>query len=223
MAVIFGPDTFTVGADIDIDDYPSGDPDYAYSRGSGSNCQVIAADDNVQTPTTGVDVVVRVIDAAIPANMGDQEVRATVQGRFSSGGAFGCPAVRYSATTRGYISQLALNNVNEVRILEDNAGFTLLASADRSLAPLTPYTAEFRATGSSTTSLSLIIGGTAAVTFDDTSAAETGSPAFHTWRSATSGGSQNESFLDDLEVDDLDSGGTAAVRPRLFTMLGVGA
>ena len=133
--------------------------------------------------------------------MGDQEAQGDVFTVNGSGDVNAGLAVRYSTTTRGYLGTLEPPSANEVCIYEDNAGFTLLASADRGLVHNTTYAATFRAVGgASSTALTLIIGGTTAVTFTDTTAPATGAPGMHLFTANTA---IDVAAVDNFAVDDL--------------------
>jgi len=197
MAVIFGPDTFTVGADTNIDAYPSGNPDYAYSRGSGSTITVNAANDNAENNSASPSVA-RVIDPAVSASMVVQEGRATVLVPSAGGNSEVGIAVRYSSSTRGYAGALT-RLINEVVIMEDDAGLTTLASADKGLVTDVAYSASFRAVGGAGGAwLTLIINGQA-LTFSDTTAPANGAPGVYFDGAAPT----DKSTLDNFEVDDL--------------------
>jgi hypothetical protein len=206
MTVIFGPDSFAVGADIDIDDYPSGDPDYAYNAGSGSHCTVKEATDKATAVATS-QIVVRCIDAGAPA-IQDQEVAADLTLDIESG-LVGL-AVRYNATTRGYIGVVFAGQADEVRIYEDNGGYALLASVDGGLTSGT-WAATFLAEGpADDTDLTLTIGAAAPLTFNDTTAPATGLCG---WFFDGSGASQKH--IDNFSIDDLtvESGGGGPIGP----------
>lgn len=197
MGVIFGPDAFTVGIDANIDAYPSGSPDYAYSRGSGSNLNVNATNDNVAVNVDSTTLVARVVNLAIPNSMTTQETRGDLF-TGATPGAAGL-ALRYSASTRGYVCQLSPGDANEVQISEDNAGYTLLASINRGLVANTTYAASFRAVGvASGTLLTLIIGGAFALTFTDTTAPASGAPGIHEFRDPGATATVDNFLVDDL-------------------------
>ena len=74
MTTVLFTDTFTVSASADINAYPSGSPDWAYSQGTGSNIQVIDTTDRLECSAAS-NKVARVIDASVPSTMGNQLVR----------------------------------------------------------------------------------------------------------------------------------------------------
>ena len=73
MAQVFGPDTFTVGADTNIDAYPAASPnnDYSYNLGSGANLVANAVNDRVQWDGGAGGAAARLVDGAAPS--GTQE------------------------------------------------------------------------------------------------------------------------------------------------------
>ena len=116
MALVFGPDTFTVGADTNIDAYPAAGADYAYNNGSGANLTVNAANDRVQAPTGDAtqDFVARLIDAAAPTGsqeaIGDGIASAagaadfgTVNNRCAAGGTYDLYMTRYVPNTGTFV------------------------------------------------------------------------------------------------------------------------
>ena len=139
IAAIVFTDTFTVGADTNINVYPSaGDPDYAYNNGSGANLTVNAANDRVQSPNTASTYKARIIDASVPT--GDQEVIATCFNNtgFNSGGV----AVRLNTagTDNGYLSYIEQGVTNEVRIIKVIDGSeTVIATWDKGLSGATSH------------------------------------------------------------------------------------
>jgi hypothetical protein len=203
MALIFGPDTYTVAADTRIDEYPSvGDPDYNYLFGSGTNLRAIAASDRLEvelTPPT--DVSARVIDATVPAAMADQEARC--RGSCGSGGGIDN---EYGTLVRANTASpdntcyfaLVINRTNELEIdRKDSDGTTpTLASADRGLISDREYTFAFRAVGSA---LRLVVGGWTELTVTDATYA-TGRPGVWVYNN---GGID---YADDFEVDNLGTG-----------------
>ena len=55
MALIFGPDAFTVGSNINLEDCPSGSPDYTMLTGGAGAVTVPAANDWAQ-PAVAADL-----------------------------------------------------------------------------------------------------------------------------------------------------------------------
>lgn len=209
MAVVF-TDNFTVASDTGIAAYPSGSADYAYMRGSGTNLTVNAANDRLQSPNTADEYHARIIDAAVPTT-GDHEITGTV---FSdTSGNSGMLLLRCSSSADScYAAYCDLTDPAEVRIYRFVSGTaTLIASADRGLTGSAARTWVFRATGSgATVSLSLVIGGTTALTFNDTNAARltSGAPGVGIYN-----GTANAVYVDDISVDDLVAGGGTTVVP----------
>lgn len=205
MGIIFGPDTFTTTGIVDIASWPSGgDPDYAYSRGSAGDIDVDGSIDTaVCANNTNVDLVARVIDPAVPQNMEITEVRGTV--RCNNNTDIAGVVLNYSTSTRGYILALDPSQVNEVRLLEDDAGVSLITSVDRGLVNSTDYPITFRAVrkgASSEILLTCIIGpaGTSSFTFRTgaSSDVDSGAPGMYFKSNASQDGR-----IDNLVVDDL--------------------
>ena len=209
MTTVLFTDTFTVSASADINAYPSGSPDWAYSQGTGSNIQVIDTTDRLECSAAS-NKVARVIDASVPSTMGNQLVRLDVM--CPSGCAAGA-ALRYNTTTRGYQgTHDATGSVNEVAIYEDNAGATLVADGDRSLTASTTYPVVFSALGGSAEcNLRLVINNTAAVTFRDTTAPATGSPGVYMFGV----GAAIDNFQVEQVIQYFGSASTLSMQPEL--------
>jgi len=198
MTVLF-TDSFTVGADTNIDAHPAGTPNWAYCRGSTSNLRILAADDRVSPNSNGATLVARC--TAVSA-LADQKVTAVCDALVNP--VYGGLAVRYSDTTRGYLAQVETSQANELRIREDNAGITLLASADRGLTDGT-HNLEFSAVGpADNTLLTFTVDGGTPLTFTDTTAPATGRPGISSFR--TTGSPAGSGWIDDFAVDDLVTG-----------------
>ena len=204
MAIVFGPDTFTVASDINIDAYPSGNPDYAYNVGSGSNLQVNAANDRVQAVLDGVFLTARCIDATAPT--GDQEATATV-----GAGLFDCPLLCARMASSGtltnyYYGYINLDNANEVILcrLDDGSGVQL-ASAARGLLAGT-HTARIKAIGAgATVAVEFQVDATTMLTYDDTSATrKTSGPSGFGLDYENALG---VCYIDDFQIDDLAAAG----------------
>src|SRR3990172_2304835 len=204
MALIFGPDTFTVAADTNIDVYPSvGAPDYAYHYGTGTDLRAIATSDRLESDGSVPENAGGVIDAAVPGTMGAQEGRCRgMMGNFGIDNEYGvllrAPPTNPTNNT-SYFGML-INRTNELEInrVNDDLTVTLLASADRGLLPDTEYTCAYRAMGSSHR---LIINGETELTATDATFT-TGRPGVWTFMNNP----PQLSWLDDFEVDDLTTG-----------------
>jgi len=203
MAVVFGPDTFTVGADVNIDAYPA-TPDYAYNEGSGTNMRVNAANDRVQAVLDSVRLTARCINAAAPT--GDQEATATIAGANYDESHL-CVRMAVSGTlTNFYLGIFQTREGNEVWLgrLDDGA-LVSLASADRGLTAGT-HTARIKATGAgATVSLEFQIDATTMLTYDDSSATRktSGPSGFGVNYQDT-----NACWIDNFQIDDLAAGGS---------------
>ena len=134
MAQVFGPDTFTVGADTNIDAYPAGDPDYAYNAGSGVALLVNAINDRVEEDLVASEPLARLIDAAAPT--ATQEVIGDVTNQ--AGNNEGCKLAARCATTgnlnncyKSFFGDVAASEVIVERF--DNGTGVTLASGDRGL------------------------------------------------------------------------------------------
>ena len=204
MALVFGPDEFTVGADTNIDAYPAAGADYAYNVGSGSNLTVNAANDRVQRGVAG-SFVARLIDAAAPT--GNQEVILDGD-NINLAEASAIPMTR--AATGGtddlYFTDMNTGIANEVQLYRDDAGTSvLLANGDRGLSGAATRRMRLRAVGSGTAiSLETQIDDTRPLTFSDTAANRktSGPPGLGILDTAT--------FVDNLSVDDLAATGFQA-------------
>ena len=201
MSVVF-TDSFTVGADTNIDAYPA-TPDYAYTLGSGTNLTVNAANDRVQKVDTGTDRLARLIDAAAPT--GDQEVTATgfaASGSDNHGGL--SVRVKTDGTANGYIGYRFVDStVSKIYRVTPGPTFTEIASQTNSSTGA--QTLVFSATGAgATVALSWKVGAVAALTFNDTNAARhvSGVPGIYMY-----GDTANVPWVDDVSVDNLAAAG----------------
>lgn len=205
MAQVFGPDTFTVGVDTNIDAYPAGDPDYAYNLGAGASLTVNAANDRVQD-TDADDRTARVIDAAAPTATqeaildGDNaaspgEDSAWVTTRNASGG-----------TTDLYLCLMSDPAASEVLLGRWDAGvFTSLLTTDRGLAGAATRRFRMRAIGTGArVALEAQIDNTRPAVFTDTAANRktSGPPGL--------GAGDLNLWVDNYSVDDLAATGCMA-------------
>ena len=200
MSVVF-TDNFTVGANTNIDAYPAAGADYAYNLGSGANLTVNAANDRVQQTATGADHAARIIDASVPTT--DQQMSIT---SFSSGSedstGNACVRMKTDGTGNFYLCYASKNGGNILIYRVVAGAFTQIASGTRTWTP--PSTLIFKATGTNPVSLLANIAGTADLTFDDSNASrhQTGVPGIHMFSTTI-----NVSYIDDVSVDDLGTGG----------------
>jgi hypothetical protein len=206
MAVVFGPDTFTVGANANIDAYPA-TPDYAYSQGSGSDAQVLATGDHVQILDAAQTILVRLIDGSV-SGLTDYELTANC--RHSGDYQSGALAVRVaSGAATGYLQYLELGQANEHRIIRVVAGAeTVIASWDEGLAGAATYVHVMKVTGTgASVDLESRINAGTLRTFSDTNAARltSGAPGLGGYADAS-----GNALVDDYQVDDLGGGGTSA-------------
>ena len=200
MAVVFGPDAYTVGANINLDAYPSGAPDYTMAYGASANMVVNAANDRVQIPDTADWRVGRCSDAAAPT--GNQEV--TMDGNNTAFDEACCPALRCATSgtlTNFYLCYLNVPNANEVELYRfDDGGATLVASRDNALTGAGTRAFRGRATGTNPVELEFQVGATTTLTFSDSGATrkQTGTPGLGGYN-----GSANLVWGDNFQIDDL--------------------
>ena len=198
--LVFGPDSFTAGSNINIDAYPSGSANYTYSVGSSANLLVNATSDLIVVQDNiGADGIAIVTSPDL-SSLGDQEARAVVSGTAAAlAGSWAGVTIRDDGSGDAYLAGIDNGN-NEVAIYEIIAGATsLLASADRGLAGATKYSMWFSAVGSS---LTLRLNGDTAVTVTDATRS-TGSPGVY---GGDDGAAGTAGEIDDFEVDDLATG-----------------
>jgi hypothetical protein len=210
MSVVHGPDAFTVASDINIDAYPSGAPDYAYTLGSGSNLTVNAANDRVQNGVGSTLLAARCIKSGMPT--GDQECRASLNHPQAAGddGGFLCVRMATNGSSHFYMTA---NNAPSVVLYRCDGGtglvdLILLVSRSAGIAG-TDYAMRLRAvgTGSAVHLWALPEGqGTPAspVTYTDTSVDRktSGVPGFGIY-----GTSANAGYIDNFEISDLAATG----------------
>lgn len=216
MAVVF-TDNFTVGADINIESYPSGSPDYALIRGTAGDMKVVAASDDVRETTFGqITHIARITDASVPT--GDQEITGQCHNGTLNNDAGGL-AVRFATdnTINGYTCRFQDASVNELEILRWDAGTpSVVASADRGLSGAAVRTHVLKAEGNgATVTITFTCDGTAALVFADSSADRktAGTPGIHVLaQTDASNGRVDTISVDDLvAAADTDGGG-----PRTF-------
>lgn len=215
MTVVFGPDTFTVGADIGLALYPSGSPDYSYNMGSGTNLTVNAANDRVQAPTTSTDLLGRCSDAAAPT--GDQEVTASVYCNAAAtpdNSAGLAVRVATAGTANGYVVYTNGGNITIYRI--DTGSFVTMSPTPVARTFTTgAQSCRFKATGAgATVSLEFQLAATAIISVTDSTASRktAGTSGFHFFNSTA-----NVAFVDNFQIDDLAVGG--AVSPQHTTFI----
>ncbi len=204
-SIIFGPDSFTVGSDTNIDAYPGGGANYTYAVGSGTDLTVEAANDRVKA-IGAPDIWANVTNAAVPSTLGDQEIRAVVSNSTISNNG----SVHITCKGSGdeaYLGVLDPSSANEVILYElINGAANLLASADRLLVGLTAYTTALTCRSGTQR---LIIDGETEITATDATLS-TGRPGIYGFESSGSA----TGWLDNYEVDDLSFG---------IRLVGVGA
>ena len=201
MSVVF-TDSFTVGADANIDAYPA-TPDYAYTLGSGTNLTVNAANDRVQKVDTATDRCARIINGAVPT--GDQEITATgfaASGTDDHGGL--AARIKTDGTSNFYAGYRYLPGTH-ADIYRVTAGPTFTNIAAQTSTAAGAQTLVFKATGAgATVALSWKVGAEAALTFNDTNAARhvSGVPGIYMY-----GATANVPWVDDVSVDNLAAAG----------------
>jgi hypothetical protein len=198
MAIIF-TDTFTVGADTNIDAYPAGDPDYAYNAGTGNNIIVSGANDRVENNATGSTFLVAIIDGAVPADMPWYRVNAATVSA-AAADQIVSPAVQVGSNgeDEGYF--LYWDNATQLSVYRRvTSTDTLVASL---VLPETAPTTDMFLEVQVGTSVALRWGvGIYSAGTIDTNAARltTGRPGIYTFASA------GTPFLDTLTVDEFDT------------------
>lgn len=217
-ATVVFTDSFTVGADANLDAYPSGDPDYAYNVGSGAGLTVEESTDRVDLTLTNTNHAARIIDAG-GAITGDQEVAATI----AYGQNFQSAEVHVRMAGSGqvrYTGKIEIQNASELRIYKVDSGGThnILNSADCGLTGAGNKAVTFRATGTTTTALTFTVAGCSALTINDsTSPYTSGVPGIGAW----SNDLVDPIWIDNVSVDDLDAG-AGSTACKYLLLLGVG-
>ncbi len=209
MAQVFGPDTFTVGVDTNIDAYPSGDPDYTYNESSGTTLTVNAANDRVQNAASGVRAFARIIDAAVPT--GSQEI--LLDGNNSATNDE-CPHASTRCATTGtltnrYALRLDVGAASELVILrQDDGTFTSLLAQDRGLTGAATRRYRLRTIGTTSVAVEAQCDDVRPLIATDTGASRktAGPPGVGTASTA----SANTIWLDNVSVDDLAATGFQA-------------
>ena len=209
MAQVFGPDTFTVGADTNIDAYPAASPnnDYSYNLGSGSNLTANAANDRVQWDGSAGGAAARLVDAAAPSGVQETIFDATsiltdfgagVGTRFISDG-----TRNYYA---GYMNDAAVNEVTLFRY--DGGSGINQTSGNRGLSGAATRRMRLRTIGAGTrVATELQIDDTRPVVFTDTSVDRktSGAPGFDFDPVVGTA-----SWVDNFTIDDLAATGFMA-------------
>lgn len=206
-AVVF-TDSFTSGSDADLIDYDAAHYDentveanyHLYVNSANSRVQSVATDGNTS--------IARVIGAGVPT--GDQKITATVS---TDGSNEYTGLIVRDDSTNFYLA--FFYNDGPPHTIEiyryDGGAFTLLTSGARSFSY--PATASFQATGTgATVSLQVIIGGTAAINYNDTDAGRitSGYPGLRIYTNAKT----EAAYFDDLVIDDLSAPPAAAIVRR---------
>lgn len=212
-AVVVFTDSFTSGSDANLVDYDAAHYDENTAETTGYNLYVNAANDRVQSiGGDGTVSVVRVIGTGIPT--GDQKITATV---YSDGTNEYTGLIVRNDSVNYYLAFFYANGGNLIELYRyDGGAFTLLTSANRTFSY--PATASFEATGAgATVSLSIVIGGTAAITYNDTDAARitSGYPGLRIWTDVKT----EAAWFDDLSIDDLTSAPPAGGARRKVIVL----
>ena len=211
MALVFGPDTFTVGADANIDAYPAGDSDYAYNLGSGSDLFADDVNDRIQTGNAADnDYWARLIDAAAPT--GSQETIADSQSLASpsnNGGVILSRCATAGTLTNLYETEFVDNEANEVQLNRiDDGVFTSLATGNRGIAGAATRRHRLRTIGTGArVALEYQLDDTRPLVFTDTAATRktSGPPGL-----GITGASAEAISLDNFSVDDLAATGFMA-------------
>lgn len=208
MSVIFGPDTFTVSVDTDIEQYPAVSPGnhYEYNIGGGLTftCQALQAFDNARGISNLVNNLARCVAPGVPQNMSSCQTQGVTLTSAAGGDPRSGQMIRYNNEDRGYVAIKRTGVANESQILEDDGGYTLLASADYGgILDNTFGTQTFRAVGGANGTLLTFspLGGAArSMMVTDTTAAPTGAPGLNLFRDAEG---LQIAYIDNFQVDDL--------------------
>lgn len=200
MSVVF-TDTFTVGADVNIESYP-GTPDYARMNGSAGNVVVNAANDRVQRPLAGGDITfVRCLDASMPT--GNQSVTTT--GAWDTGSTSALPCVRCQAGSFDCYTGWLNFPGGTLEIYRVSAGPTYTFLAGGTTVPgAGTYTATLQAVGTGAqVDLDFTVQGVGSVQYSDTAGSRltSGTPGFE-----ITNGTGDLAWLDNFSVDDLIAG-----------------
>lgn len=192
-------DRFEVGADTNIESYPSGSADYSLMNGSAGDLVVNASNDRVQNTTTAGTRRARCLDPRMPT--GDQQVTVTGLCTFSGNREQAAPLVRCHPTTDNcYLGRINASNL-DVEILRVDSGIqTLLVGAARGLSEGV-HTTRLKVWGNGTTVyLAVQADDTAVVTYQDTDVNRklSGTPGFQLFNDVA-----NDAWIDDFWVDDL--------------------
>lgn len=195
MSVVFGPDAFTVGANIGIAAYDA--TDYAYVLGSGTAATVNAANGRVQQTVT-TDTMVRVKSPAVPTTGVGIISMLQSSSAANDTNANPCCRMKTDNTANCYVAYMDRAGGLITLYRCDGGSFVSLTALARSLAA--SHTVTFQAvTNGSQVDLTLTASGLANVTFSDTNAQRKldGTFGFHMFATTA-----NVAWLDDLSVDD---------------------
>jgi hypothetical protein len=204
-AVVF-TDDFTIGG-IDVDLDAHGTPDYSINEGASDGALVVKTVNNRVENNTSAARSARLLAAAAPT--GDQKITATCLSATTQGYAGLLTRCDGTGTTDFYLMFLD-DDLDTVELYRADAG-ALTPLVGPSRAVTYPATCSFEATGAGATiTLQAIAGATAAVDTTDTDPARktAGKPGL---RLLENGGG-NDSYIDDLSVEDLAGGGGSASR-----------
>ena len=208
MAIVFGPDAFTVGADTGIVVYNS--TSYVYVIGATTAATVNAANDRVQQTTTSADIAVRICDPAVPT-AGDGIVSAdlgTTEGPSYTDSTLNlCVRMKTDNSVNFYMAYIDRANafIHFYRVVDGAFGSAITTFTTRDFANTT-RTCTFKAvTNGAQVDLTFTATGLTDCTFSDTDAARhlSGTPGFHGYATTA-----NVAFLDNLSVDDVGAGTT---------------
>lgn len=208
MSVVF-TDSFTAGADTDIESWPAASPnnDYDYILFAGANnLRVTAATDRCEANSGGNDQIARISDASVSSGV-DYQISLDA---FRTGGySGGYPAVRCGAADSGncYLVLCASSTVQE--LYRCNGGtFTLLSSGSITAADSTLHAWTLRASGTgATVTLTWTLDGSADQTFGDSSGSRltTGVVGIGGYMDGTA----YSVYVDNVSVDNMSAGATS--------------
>lgn len=197
--MIIFTDAFTVGADTNINAYPTV-PDYSMAKGAATDIKVVAATGRATTQPTSVDAMARMLSGPIPT--GDQQITGDVND--AGAGDVGIVGARVAAATADYYACYVDGSVaNEVRVDRWDAGVgTNVLSVDRGIGvgPLS-HSIRFKLIGTNPVNLEVQVDTTAVATVADSAAnrKQSGRPGVGGFSAVGS------AWVDNVVVDNLAS------------------
>lgn len=210
MAIIHGPDTFTVGSDANLVDY---DSDYATVLGSAGRLEVLAASDQVHVTFNSNNQLAEW--DGVDAPTGDYKVTLDIWHEDSSNKEWAWAAVRITATPNFYLFELDESTLTVYRY--DSGSFTSVGSQGSVGTANQLNTVEITVTnetGPDRVEFVIDVDSGGEFTETDTSGSRlaAGLPGLGGYRSPGGVGSMSDNFL----IEDLAAGGVT-VTPAAVT------